>query len=264
MVPKYSSFRITEGIEKFYDFFKTYSERDYHLPGGWEIRLDEWYDPNITGSTIRYIVFSGVYDEIKFDVHFAFKQNFCEAFVGNVCPTNRSQLSPNDYNQCLDKFANEVVNWYDKINADGEFRYEYTAILSTPIKPLEASASKVPAGKIVFSINDGEAGVSVELYAVVSADIDVAKIIERFDPSNEESVLTTAKMYDSADIILDTSKTDAFRVVDSDKSAIDLLSEPGVINGFTFMGSTYISGNCGIGYRSKAVVMADRIELMLG
>ena len=109
MVPKYSSFRIIEGIKKFYDFFKTYSERGYHLPCGWEIRLDEWYDPNITGSTIRYVVFSGAYDEIKFDVHFAFKQNFCEAFVGNVCPKNRSQLSPNEYNQCLDKFVNEVV-----------------------------------------------------------------------------------------------------------------------------------------------------------
>ena len=115
----------------------------------------------------------------------------------------------------------------------------------------------------MFSINDGESGVSVDLCAVVSADIDVAKIIERFDPNNEESVFTTAKMYDSADIILDTSKTDAFRVVDSDKSAIYLLSEPGVINGFTFMGSTYVSSNCGIGYLSKAVVMADRIELML-
>lgn len=266
MKQKYSELYIDSGVRRFYDYF----EKDPHLPDGWSLRTDEWPDPH-TSDRIYYLVFSNdVYD---YEVHLAFKYNFAHAFVANVTPMHVDHLEVDEYNKCLNQFVEDIVVWYEDERLDQTFGYVYRKGKLVDDKAdekkaifesvFEASASKVPAGKIVFSINDGEAGVSVDLSAMVSADIDVAKIIERFDPSNEESVFTTAKMYDSADIILDTSKTDAFSVVDSDKSAIDLLSEPGVINGFTFMGSTYVSGNCGIGYLSKAVVMGDRIELML-
>ena len=262
MVPKYSSFRIIDGIKKFYDFFKTYSERGYHLPCGWELRLDEWYDPNITGSTIRYVVFSGVYDEIKFDVHFAFKQNFCEAFVGNVCPTNRSQLSPNDYNQCLDKFVNEVVSWYDKNTAWGSFRYEYTALPSTPIKPLELEASKVPAGHMTFSFTD-DSGVCVDMSAVIKADIRVSGFVEHYDPKDPDAVFTTAKVYSSAVITLDIGKTDAYKIVGSEMSPIERLKKPNDIGGFEFNGSTYVATSDRVTGLCAVKVLADRMVITL-
>ena len=262
MVPKYSSFRILEGIKKFYDFFKTYSERGYHLPCGWEIRLDEWYDPNITGSTIRYVVFSGEYDEIKFDVHFAFKQNFCEAFVGNVCPKNRSQLSPNEYNQCLDKFVNEVVKWYDKNTAWGEFRYEYTALPSTPIKPLELEASKVPAGHMTFSFND-DSGVCVDMSAIIKADIRVSGIIEHYEPKDPDAVFTSAKVYSNAVITLDIGKTEAYKIVGSEMSPIERLKKPNDIGGFEFNGSTYVATSDRVTGLCAVKVLADRMVITL-
>jgi hypothetical protein len=262
MVPKYSSFRITEGIEKFYDFFKTYSVRGSYLPGGWAIRLDEWYDPNVPGSTINYVVFRGEYNEITFDVHFAFKPNFREAFVGNVCPTNRSQLSPNDYNQCLDKFVNEVVKWYDKNTAWGEFRYEYTALPSTPIKPLVLEASKVPAGHMTFSFTD-DSGVCVDMSAVIKADIRVSGLVEHYEPKDPDAVFTSAKVYSSAVITLDIGKTDAYKIVGSEMSPIERLKKPNDINGFEFNGSTYVATSERVTGLCSVKVLADRMVITL-
>ena len=263
MKQKYSELYIDSGVRRFYDYY----EKDPHIPDGWRLRTDEWPDPH-TRDRIYYLIFSNDVDD--YEVHLAFKYNFAHAFVSNVTPMHVNQLTVDEYNKYLLQFVVDIVKWYEDERLDQTFGYVYrpaklSADADTEKKAVfNASASKVPAGQIVFSINEGESAVSVELYAVLAADIDVAKILEHFDPNNEASMFTTSKMYDSTDIILDTSKTDAFHVVDSDKSAIDLLSEPGVINGFTFMGSTYVSSNSGIGYRSKAVVMSDRMELMLG
>ena len=264
MVPKYSSFRITDGIKKFYDFFKTYSEHGgdhlYHLPGDWAIRLDEWYDPHVPGSTIKYIVFRGEYSEIKFDVHFAFKPDFREAFVGNVCPTNRSQLSPNEYNQCLDNFVNEVVNWYDTNNESSGFKYEYNAIESTPIKPLEAS--KVPAGHMTFSFTD-DSGVCVDMSAVIKADIRVSGIVEHYNPKNPDAVFTSAKVYSKAIITLDIGKTDAYKIVGSEMTPIERLKKPNDIGGFDFKGSTYVATSERAYGFCTATVLADRMVITL-
>ena len=260
MVPKYSSFRITDGIEKFYDFFKTYSDCRYYLPVGWEIRLDEWYDPNITGSTIRYIVFSGVYNEITFDVHFVFKPNFREAFVGNICPSNRSQLSPNEYNQCLDKFVNDVVKWYEKNTDWGEFRYEYTALPSTPIKPIEVS--KVLDNHMTFSFTD-ESGVTVDMSAVIKADIRVSGIIEHYEPKDPDAVFTSAKVYSSAVITLDIGKTDAYKIVGSEMTPIERLKKTNDINGFEFNGSTYVATSERVTGLCAVKVLADRMVITL-
>lgn len=260
MVPKYSSFRITEGITKFYDFFKSYSDRGYRLPGGWEIRLDEWYDPNVSGSTVKYVVFRGEYNEITFDVHFAFKQNFREAFVGNVCPNNRSRLSPNEYNQCLDKFVNEVVKWYDKNTALGEFRYEYDAIASTPIKTLKVS--KVPAGHITFSFND-ESGVTVDMSAVINADIRVSGIFEHYNPNDPEAIFKSAKVYSSAIFTLDIGKTDAYKIVCSEMTPIERLKKPNDIGGFEFNGSTYVAASDRVTGYCAVKVLADRMVITL-
>lgn len=260
MVPKYSSFRITDGIKKFYDVFKSYSDRGYQLPGGWEIRLDEWFDPNVSESTVKYVVFRGEYNEITFDVHFVFKQNFREAFVGNVCPNNRSRLSPNEYNQCLDKFVNEVVKWYDKNTALGEFRYEYDAIESTPIKTLKVS--KVPAGYITFSFND-ESGVCVDMSAVIKEDIRVSGIIERYDPKDPDAVFTSAKVYSSAVITLDIGKTDAYKIVGSEMTPIERLKKPNDIGGFEFNGSTYVATSDRVTGLCAVKVLADRMVITL-
>lgn len=260
MVPKYSSFRITDGIEKFYDFFKTYSDSRYYLPGGWSILLDEWYDPNVSGSTIKYIVFDGEYNEIKFDVHFAFKQNFREAFVGNICPKNRLQLSPNEYNQCLDKFVNDVVKWYEKNTDWGEFRYEYTALPSTPIKPIEEY--KVPDKHMTFSFTD-ESGVTVDMSAVIKADIRVSGIIEHYEPKDPDAVFTSAKVYSSAVITLDIGKTDAYKIVGSEIAPIERLKKPNDINGFEFNGSTYVATSERVTGLCAVKVLADRMVITL-
>lgn len=260
MVPKYSSFRITDGIKKFYDFFKEFSDRRYYLPSGWTILLDEWYDPNVSGSTIKYIIFCGECNEITFAVHFAFKQNFCEAFVGNICPTNRSQLTPNEYNQCLDKFVNEVVNWYDKNTESSGFKYEYNALASTPIKPLEAS--KVPAGHMTFSFSD-ESGVTVDMSAVINADIRVSGLFEHYNPNDPESIFKSAKVYSSAVITLDIGKTDAYQIVGSEMTPIERLKKPNDIGGFEFNGSTYVATSERVMGFCTAKVLADRMVITL-
>lgn len=260
MVPKYSSFRITDGIEKFYDFFKTYSDSRYYLPVGWSILLDEWYDPDITGSTIKYIIFCGVYNEITFAVHFVFKPNFREAFVGNICPKNRSQLSPDEYNQCLDKFVNEVVKWYEKNTAWGEFRYEYTAIPSTPIKPIEES--KVPNKYMTFSFTD-ESGVTVDMSAVIKADIRVSGLIEHYEPKDPDTVFTSAKVYSSAVITLDIGKTDAYKIVGSEMPPIERMKKTNDIGGFEFNGSTYVATSERVTGLCSVKVLADRMVITL-
>ena len=260
MVPKYSSFRITEGIEKFYEFFKTHSDSRYYLPVGWSILLDEWYDPNVSGSTIKYIIFCGVYNEITFAVHFAFKQKFREAFVGNICPKNRSQLSPNEYNQCLDKFVNEVVKWYEKNTDWGEFRYEYTALTSTPIKPIEES--KVPDKHMTFSFTD-ESGVTVDMSAVIKADIRVSGLIEHYDPKDPDAVFTSAKVYSSAVITLDIGTPDAYKIVGSEMTPIERLKKPNDIDGFEFNGSTYAAVSDRVTGYCTAKVLADRMVITL-
>lgn len=260
MVPKYSSFRVTSGRQKFYDFWKEFADRGYYLPGGWVVRLDEWNDPHVTGSTINYVVFHGGYDEITFDVHFAFKPDFREAFVGNICPTNRSQLSPNEYNQCLDKFVNEVVKWYEGNSACSGFKYEYDRLDSTPLKPLEVS--KVPAGHMTFSFSD-DSGVSVDMSAVIKADIRVSGLIEHYDPKDPDSIFTTAKVYSSAVITLDIGKTDAYKIVGSEMKPLDRLMEPNDIRGFEFNGSTYVATSERATGFCTAQLLADRMVITL-
>jgi len=266
MVPKYSSFRITDGIKRFYDFFKTFSEHGYNLPGGWMIRLDEWEDPNVSGSKIKYVSFRGEYNYITFDVHFAFKSNFSEAFVGNICPTNRSQLTPDEYNQCLDNFVNEVINWYVKNNESSGFRYDYTALSFPPIKPIEApktlEVSKVPAGHMTFSFTD-DSGVCVDMSAVIKADIRVSGLVEYYEPKDPDAIFTSVKVYSSAVITLDIGKTDAYKIVGSEMSPIERLKKPNDINGFEFNGSTYVATSERVTGLCSVKVLADRMVITL-
>lgn len=269
MKQKYSELYIDSGVRRFYDYF----EKDPHLPDGWRLRTDEWPEPH-TSDRIYYLVFSNdVYD---YYVHLAFKYNFAYAFVANVTPMHVDQLDVNEYNKYLDTFVEDIVVWYEDERLDQTFGYVYRkgklvddqadekkAIFESVF---EASANKVPAGQIVFSLKEGDIGVSVELYAVRSADIQVDRLVEHFDPANTDTPFMSAKMYDQTIITIDTSKAEAFHVVGSDKSAIELLSDTGAITGFTFMGSTYISSICtngGIGDCSSASVKDGYIELFL-
>lgn len=264
MKPKYSELYIDSGVRRFYD----YVEQHPHLPDGWRIRTDQWPDPH-TNESVYYLVFSNdVYD---FEVFLAFKYNFSHAFVANVTPMKVDQLDVFEYNKCLNKFVDDIILWYENNNLYQTFKYVYRkGILDDDTADekkaiFEASASKAPAGDIVFSFTADGVGVSVELYAV-RIEIQVDRIVECFDPTNTEKPFMSAKMYDIATITIDTSKTDAFKVVGSDKSAVELLSENGTITGFSFMGSTYISALCtngGIGYCSSAKVTDGQIELTL-
>lgn len=264
MKQKYSELYIDSGIRRFYDYF----ENDPYLPDGWRVRTDQWPDPN-TNESIDYLVFSNdVYD---FEVFLAFKHNFSHAFVANVTPMKVDQLDVFEYNKCLNKFVEDIIFWYETKNLYQTFKYVYRKGILDEDQDyekkavFEASASKVPAGEIVFSFTADGVGVSVELYAV-RIEIQVDRIVECFDPTNTEKPFMSAKMYEIATITIDTSKTDAFKVVGSDKSAVELLSENGTITGFSFMGSTYISAICtngGIGYCSSAKVTDGQIELTL-
>lgn len=195
-----------------------------------------------------------------FDVHFAFKPNFREAFVGNICPVNRSRLSPNEYNQCLDKFVNEVVNWYEKNNASSEFKYEYDAVESTPFKQREVS--KIPGDHITFSFND-ESGVTVDMSAVINADIRVSGIIEHYEPKDPDAVFTSAKVYSSAVITLDIGKLDAYKIVGSEMTPIERLKKTNDIGGFEFNGSTYVAASDRITGCCAVRVLANRMVITL-
>lgn len=271
MKQKYSEFYLDSGVRRFYD----YVENHQNLPDGWRVRTDRWPDPH-THESIYYLVFSNdVYD---FEVFLAFKYNFSHAFVANVTPMKVDQLDVYDYNKCLNEFVEDIIFWYEKKNLYQEFKYVYRkgildedqdydkkAVVEASAS-IEASASKVPAGQIVFSFTADDVGVSVELSAVRLVEIQVDRIVEYFDPTKTDNQFMSAKMYDNVNITLDTSKTDAFKVVGSDKSAVELLSENGTITGFSFMGSTYISSLCtngGIGYCSSASVTDGQIELTL-
>ena len=240
MKQKYSELYIDSGVRRFYDYF----EKDPHLPDGWRIRTDQWPDPH-TNESVYYLVFSNdVYD---FEVFLAFKYNFSHAFVANATPMKVDQLDVFEYNKCLNKFVDDIILWYENNNLYQTFKYVYRKGVLDEDQDyekkavVEASPSKAPAGQIVFSLKEGDIGVSVDLYAVRSADIQVDRLVEHFDPANTDTPFMSAKMNDQVIITLDTSKTDAFTVVGSDKSAIELLSGTGEITGFTFMGKQQLT-----------------------
>lgn len=265
MKQKYSEFYLDSGVRRFYDYVENHQD----LPDGWRVRTDQWPDPH-TNESVYYLVFSNdVYD---FEVFLAFKYNFSHAFVANVTPMKVDQLDVFEYNKCLNKFVEDIIFWYETKNLYQTFKYVYRKGVLDEDQDydkkavVEASPSKAPAGDIVFSFTADGVGVSVELYAVRLDEIQVDRIVECFDPTNTEKPFMSAKMYDRATITIDTSKTDAFKVVGSDKSAVELLSETDTITGFSFMGSTYISALCtngGIGYSSSAKVTDGQIELTL-
>lgn len=262
MKQKYSELYIDSGVRRFYDYF----EKDPHLPDGWRLRTDEWPDPH-TSDLIYYLIFSNDVDD--YEVHLAFKYNFAHAFVANVTPMHVNQLDVNEYNKYLDTFVEDIVVWYEDERLDQTFGYVYRKgklvddQYNETNAVFEASAIKVPAGQIVFSINDGEIGVSVDLSAVMNADISVIGLTEHFDPSSADSVFISAKVYEHAEITVDHHNKDAFRVIDSDKSPSELLKDADRISGFTFYGSTYIPSPNTDHAQSYTKVFTDRTVIRL-
>jgi hypothetical protein len=232
MKQKYNELYIDSGVRRFYDYF----EKESGLPDGWRVYKDNWPDDR-TSERVYYLVFCN--DLYDFDVHVAFKYDFTSAYVANVMPTKVKRLDPDEYNWCLSKFVGEIVSWYANKKVDRSFDYVYRKLNKTEDKKpvFEAGASPVPAGTIDFTIGDDT--VSVDLAAVIKADVNVSAIKEVFDPTNTESIFTTVKVYDRAEITVDKSKTDCFHT-SSGKDPIQLLTYVSIIKNFKMYGSTYV------------------------
>ena len=266
MAQKYSELKLTHGIRHFYDVFKQFVDTGNDIINGFKIRTDEWYDPDKKDYRIQYLVFTGTYENIEFDVHFAFKNDFKEGFVGNICPKNATCLSPNKYNICMDVFVNAVMKWYGEHSSRGNIDFAYDRVpldLTQNTSPGKLrEVSKVPAGEITFSFGGTDTGVGVYMSAVVNVDICVEGLIEHYAPKDSDSIFRTAKVYELAEFTLDIGKMDAFRVSGSDKTPLELLKENDIV-GFTFNGSTYVATSKRVTGCCTAKILADRLVLTL-
>lgn len=153
------------------------------------------YDSNRETELTHYISLTyGLHTDLESDVHVNFGNDITICNVCNITPTQKRELTEDEYNNILYQFYIDIV--LPLLN-DTSFTCEYERMVSV---------SRVPTGQMSIELSNGN-NVYITLQAIKSYSFAVDRVIESYEFS-DQAVMQMVKEFSKGNIVIDVSKLD--------------------------------------------------------